>query len=165
MSTPLVEMFQQRMAGLTSQLSESFQQLQVAVAAKIEDPTVDLQTVIVTHDHHVKLLARTFVMLDKARRITKEQRELTADQVAFLVSLIEFHSGYTRVWDNETKYDTFLLELLNVLNQTIKYYDYESGQHDYSDILEGLLTLWRTAKKLYPKESAFIQVEFYQCKI
>jgi len=148
MSSSLIERFQHHITTtIMNHLPNSFETLYATANVKLNDQTANLQSIILSHDCLIKKMAKAFIMLDKARRITKEQNNIMNDkQIVFLESLIQFHSGNTRLWNNnDITYDTLLLELLDVLNQTIKYYDL----HDD----ETLHHLWNIAKEVYPKET------------
>lgn len=150
-SSSLIERFNNKVTIAIANLETSSQQLQ---AAAFEGSILELKSVINEHDNQVNLLARACVMLDKARLVTKSSN-MTEEEITFLESLIEFHIGYTMIWENKMKYETFILDSFYTLNKTINYMKREDTWKEHK-ILGDLLSLWETAKKLYPEDFAFI---------
>jgi hypothetical protein len=163
-SSSLIELFEKKVVIAMTNLETSLPQLQ---AAAFDGSILELKYLVNEHDNLVKQFSRACVMLDKARIVTKSldcyllttgEMDMTEKKVTFLEELIEFHVGYTFVWENKAKYETFILDSFYVLNKTISYMKCQDTWKEHK-ILGHLLSLWETAKQLYPKESAFIQKE------
>jgi len=155
----LIELSRQRVLSENALLLSSFAELNASTNNILNnhEPIMipALQSIILSHNFRVTQLAKSFIILDKSQRMAQEQPDVTEEQAAFLNSLIEFHCGYTRVWDHETKYNSLLLDYLNVLNQTIQYYEHQSQTSDGgNEILNDLYPLWQRAKLLYPNETS-----------